>query len=240
MPATGDGAAAPAGQRRHVTAPRHLHQHRCSGLERRAGGPQRDRRQARGAGRRVAFLGVPAVVQGHHPRGTGANHRPRRHHVVRPPAAHQRVGFGGSGVAADQRGAPRLMRAQHRHLAGMRIRRPRLDQGVVGVGPDHDQPQVAQRSEHRAAGADHQSRAAAQRRQPAPVAGGRPQAGRECHHAVFVDPGRRGLPQRVQVALVGHDRQRRAPRTDGLRRGLGESVRPRLARQHLPDGAGGT
>ncbi len=156
-----------------------------------------------------------------------------------PAAAHQRVGLGGTPVAADQCRAPGLMGAQHRHLAGVRVGRPRLGQAVVGVGPHHDQPEIAQRREHRAARADHQPGGTAQRRQPAPVPGRRPQAGRQGHHAALVDPRRRGLPQRVQVALVRNDRQHRAAGPHGVRGGLGEAVRPRLARQRLPDGAGG-
>ncbi|COY26873.1 Uncharacterised protein [Mycobacterium tuberculosis] len=140
------------------------------------------------------------------------------------------MGLGRAGVAADQRCAPRLMRPQHRHLTGVRIGCPRLSQGVVGVGPDHDQAQLAQRREHRAAGANHQPRAAPQRGQPAPIACLRAQAGRQCYHTVLIDEGRRGLPQGVQIPLIGHDRQYRAPGTYGLRGSLGESVRPQLAR----------
>ena len=174
MPAAGYRAAAPAGQRRDVTPPRHLHQHRRPGLQRRAGGAQRDRRQARGAGRRIARLGVSTVIERDHPWAAGAHHRTCGDDVVRPSAAHQRVRFGGTGVTADQRRAPHLMGAQHRHLPGVRIRRPRLGQRVVAVVPHHDQPQIAHRREHRAAGADHQPCAAAQCGQPAPVARGRP------------------------------------------------------------------
>ncbi len=239
VPATGDGAATPTGEGGDISAPRHLDQHRRAGLQRRAGGAQRDGRNARGARRRVALVGVAGVVEGDHPRGAGPHHRPCRDDVVRPSAAHQRLGLGGAGVATDQRRAAGLMRAQHRHLTGVRIRRTRLGQAVVGVGPDHDQPQVAQRREHRAAGADHQPRAAPQRRKPAPVARGRPQARRQRDHAAFVDQRGRGPPQRVQVSLIGHDRQRRPSRADGLGGGLGESVRPRITRQRLPDGAGG-
>ncbi|CAG6894583.1 hypothetical protein PICSAR11_02330 [Mycobacterium avium subsp. paratuberculosis] len=158
---------------------------------------------------------------------------------MRPAAAHQRLGLRGPRVTADQRRAAGLVRAQHRHLAGVRIGRPRLGQAVVGVGPHHHQAQVAQRREHRAAGADHHPRAAAQRRQPAPVPGGRAQPGRQGDHAGRVDAARHGVAQRIQVALVGDDRQHRPAGAHGLGGGLGESVGPRLAGQRLPDRPGG-
>ena len=124
------------------------------------------------AGRCARRGRVPARSRCHrarHPRGPGAHHGPRGDQVVRPTAPHQRLRLGGAGIAADQRGAAQLMRPQHRHLAGVRIRRPRLGQAVVAVVPHDHQTKVGDGREHRAAGADDQPRAAAQHRQPAAV-----------------------------------------------------------------------
>ena len=238
VPAAGDRPAASARQRRDVAPPRHLHQDRRLGLQRAAGGTQCDRWQPRGARRRVAFVGVTAVVEGHHPRGPLAHHRPRRNHVVRPAAAHQRLRLGGSGVSPDQCGATHLVGTQHRHLACVRIRGPRLGQRVVAVVPQHDQTEIAHRREHRAASADHQPRAAPQRSQPAPVARGRTQARRQRDHAGLVEQHRRGAQQRLHVALIRNDRQHGATGAHGLGSGLGKPVGPHLAGQRLPHRAG--
>ena len=48
-----------------------------------------------------------------------------------------------------------------------------------------------------------------------------------------------GGVQRVNVALVGQDRQHAATGIHRRRGGLGEAVCPLLPRQGLPDGAGG-
>ena len=187
---------------------------------------------------RVAFLRVAAVIEGGHPRRPGTHHGPGRHQVVRPPAAHQRLRLGGAGIAADQRRAAQLVRAQHRHLAGMRIRRPRLGEAVIAVVPHHHQTQIGDGGEHRAAGPDDQPRAAAQHGQPSAVPLCRAQPGRQRHHPRLVDVANAGVAKRIHVALVGHDGQHAATGVHRHRRGLGEPVGPPLPRQRLPHRAG--
>ncbi len=126
----------------------------------------------------------------HHPRRVRAHHRAGRDQVVGPPAAHQRVRLGGPGVATDHCGAAQLVRPQHRDLAGVRVRRPRLGQRVVAVVPDDHQAQIGDRREHRAAGADDQPGLPAQHRQPAPVPLRGTQPRRQRDHPRVVHTGR--------------------------------------------------
>ena len=84
VPAAGDGAAAAAGQRGHVSPARHLDENGMPGVERRPRGLQGHRRQPGAVCGRVALLGVFAVLQRDHPRRPGPHHRPGRHQVVRP------------------------------------------------------------------------------------------------------------------------------------------------------------
>ena len=177
MPAACDGAASGTRQRRHITPSGHLDQNRRTTVQRGAGRPQRQRRQSRRPGRRITFLLVTAVVECHHSGRVRSHHRPGSHNVVRPPGAHQRVRLRGAGIPPDQRRATGLVGAQHRYLASVRVGRAWLCQAVVAIGPHHDQSQIGERSEHRAAGADYQSGGAAQRGEPAPVAHRRSQPG---------------------------------------------------------------
>ena len=170
----------------------------------------------------------------------GPHHRPRRHQIVRPAAAHQRLRLGGAGVAADQRRAAQLMGAQHRHLAGVRIGRPGLGERVVAVVPHHHQAEVGDGREHRAAGADDQPGAAAQHRQPAAVALCGAEPGRQGH-----DPRLRRRSRMAAACIASTSRwsgtidQRAAAGVRRHRGGLGEPVGPRLPRQRLPDRARG-
>ena len=96
------------------------------------------------------------------------------------------------------------------HLAGVRVRRPRLGVQVVAVVPDHHQPEVGDRREHRRPGADHHRHLAA--------AGGEERAGtarpaRAPRDSATCRPGPSTAVERgvepVEVAGVGHDRRRR-------------------------------
>ena len=240
MPAPRDGAAARTRQRGHIAAARHLHQHRRAGLQRGARGPQRHRRQPGGARGRVALLRVAAVLERDDARRAGPHHRTRRHQIVRPAAAHQRLRLGGARVAADQRRAAQLVRAQHRHLAGVRVRRARLGQRVVAVVPHHHQTEIGDGREHRAAGADDQpcvARAAPTASGGSAAAGPRPADSAD--HSRLVDVPDGGRLQHVDVALIGHDGQHAAAGVHRHRRGLGKPVGPVLAGQRLPHRARG-
>ena len=109
-----------------------------------------------------------------------------------PPTGNQRLCFGSPGVSADEGAAPQLVRAQHSHLAGVRIGRARFGEAVVAVIPDDHETKLVHWSEHRTAGSDHQPGLPPQYRQPPPVPGRRSQSGRQCHHCGFIDQSRCG------------------------------------------------
>ena len=182
----------------------------------------------------VAFLGVGAVLERDHPGGVRTYRPARRGQVVRPPATHQRVGFGGARVAADHRRTAQLVGPQHRHLTGVRIRGSGFDQGVVTVVPDQHQSEIGDGREGGAARPDHQPRLTAQRAQPAPVPLGRPKSGRQGDHPSVRNQRRRGRLQLVDVALVGNHGQHTPARCDRRRGDFGQPLRPRLPRQRLP------
>ncbi len=212
MPATGDRAAAPTGQRGNVAPSRHLDEDGATGVKRGARGLQRHRRQPCAVRRRIAFLGESAVLQCDHPRCLRPHNGSGRHQIVRPPAAHHRLRLGSAGVSADHCGTAQLVCPQHSHFAGVRIRRARLGESVVAVVPHQHQPEVGDRSEYGAARSDDHARRTAQHRQPAAVSLRGTEAGRQRHHPAFVDESDDGVAQRVYVALVGHDRQHPATR----------------------------
>ena len=140
VPAPGDGAALPAGQRRDVAAPRHLHQHGMSGLQRRARRVERHRRQPRGVRGGVAFLGEAAVVERDHPRRARPHHRPGGHQIVRP------AGCATSACASAVRAYPPII-AAHRSWCARSIATSRAcgygargsARRVVAVVPHHHQ-----------------------------------------------------------------------------------------------------
>ncbi len=152
--AAGRLAAGLAGQPRHVAAARHLHQHRAA-LERRLRGLPRHVRQP---GRR----GPPR-------RGRGRSSEPE----ARTRGASRRTSARGATTSRaqpvrDEAWAPRPSArstrarepapvergAQGEHLAGVPVRRVRLGEAVVAVVPQHDEPEVGDRGEHRGTGAD--------------------------------------------------------------------------------------
>jgi hypothetical protein len=148
---------------------------------------------------------------------------------------HQQLRLRGPGEPGHQQGRARAVRAQHQHVAHVRVGRAGLGVQVVAVVPDGEQSQPRHRGEHRRAGADDHRHLPPTHRQPAPVAFGRTEIGTQRHHRVGPDPLRAGGQQGLDVALVGYDEQRAAPGHDRRRRGLGEPLRPRLPRQRLPD-----
>ena len=159
---------------------------------------------------------------------------------MRPPARHQRLRLRRSGVSGDEARAPQLVRAQHRHLAGVGVRSPGFGEGVVAVVPHHHQPEIGDRGEHRAAGADDEPGLPPQDGEPPTVPLGGAEPGGQRDHGAVVDVPDRGRVQRVDVALVGHDGQRRTAGPDDDRGGLRQPVGPLLPRECLPHRAGRT
>ena len=139
--------------------------------QRRPRGPQRHRRQPRGARGRVALLGVAAVVERDHPGRAGPHHRPGGHQVVGPAAARpapapRRCGRSRRSSRRSAIGGPAASRPRGRAgtapavRPGCRRRRPR-------PSPDRGRSTGA----NTALRVPMTSRAcAAQHRQPAPVA----------------------------------------------------------------------
>jgi hypothetical protein len=148
---------------------------------------------------------------------------------VCPTIGDQCLRLGRAGVAADHCGATQLVGAQHRHLTGVRVGRPRFGETVVPVVPHHHQSEPVDRCEHRAAGADDHPRLATQHRQPAPVSRRRPEAGGQGDHCRGVDPRRDRLPQRVDIALIRHDGQHTVATAHRRGRRLGQAVAPAVA-----------
>ena len=154
--AAGRRAAALAGQGRGVAGARGLHQHRA-----RAAAPSRiaswtslghPGRRGRAASRSRSRSVAPATRD----RDALAQHRraARRARAAQP----VRRRYSASTLRAKPpTSAARLLAlgAQQQHLAGVRVRRPRLGVQVVAVVPDRHQPEVVDRRERGGAGADH-------------------------------------------------------------------------------------
>ncbi len=236
VPAPRHRAAAGAGQRRDVSAPRDLH-------ERPDARPPARRARCAVPSTAAARCGLPGRVPGRRrcrpgpppARSVVAHHRAGRDKVMGPPAAHQRVRLGCPGIAADDCGTAQLVCPQHGHLAGMRIRRARLGQVVVTVVPDDDQAEIRDGREYRAAGADHQPGLTAQHLQPA-----RGSAARAPALPTARPPAIRRLLEcrrvhGVHISLIGHHDQGTAPGSSRWpprpRRG---AVGPLLTGQGLP------
>ena len=167
-----------------------------------------------------------------------AEHRPGRGERLRPAAGHQAGRLGGPGEAADERGRAGAVRAERQHLAGVRVRRPRLGVQVVAVVPDHDQAELGDRREHRGPGARDDPDLAAPHRQPAAVPlrpGPRPAAS-VTWPARAEQAGQRGVHQ-VQVPGVRHHDQHAPARCADRAGRPGDLLRPVRPGQRGPDGA---
>ena len=193
-------AAVLAGGARDVAGPRHLHEHGAL-LQRLAGGPQRERRDPRGAGGGVAQV---VVAGDHHPGAALAHERPDGLDRARPAGLDQPLRLDRARRRAQQRGGAGLLGAHPEHVAGVRVRSARLVVQVVAVVPADDEAEVGDGRERRGPGADHDPRAAAQHREEGGVARGRTEVGGE--------PDRGGRSR-------GRRPRRRSPRRRGRRRG---------------------
>jgi hypothetical protein len=239
VPAPRRLAARPAGQERDVAAAGHLHEHRPARLQRRAGGGERDVRHAGGAGVGVAGQLGPAVAGRDDPRHGRPHGRPVGDDLPRPARLHEQLASAVRAYPPTSSAGPGGVRAQHQHVADVRVGRARLGVAVVAVVPHREQAGVGDRGERGGARADDHADLPAAHGQPAPVPLGRAEVGRQRDHPVRPDARRARRPEGVEVALVGHDEQRPAP---GARRGgggVGQPGRPVLAGQRLPDGVRG-
>ena len=232
--AAGRGAAAGAGQRRHVPAARHLHQHRRTRGERAAGGLVRQRRQPGRPGGRVAGQ-LEVVPERLHPGRGGTEGGAVGGQLVRPAGLHQQGGLGGAGMTGDDRRAVVEPRALHQHVPRVRVRRQRFGVDVVAVVPDDHHAEVADRREHRRPGAeDHLGRA---------PRGGQELAVALLRGVVGAQHGERVLRQQpagggrdaVEVLAVRDDDQRAPPSGEGRPAQLHQPGGPVLARQRRPD-----
>ena len=176
--APGLGAAAAAGDRGQVAAPRHLDEDRAAGLERGAGGAEREAGQP-GRGRRLVPAELPVVGGGPHPGGGGAQRGPVGGQVPGPAGLDELGELGGAGEPADEGGGAGPVGAQREHLPGVRVRGARLGVQVVAVVPQHHQAQVLDRGEHGRAGARDDPRLAPAGPEPAAVPFGRAEIGRQ-------------------------------------------------------------
>ena len=162
--AAGRRAAALAGQRRGVSAPRRLDEDRARARAR----PRRRRdtclgiRVARASGSRSSSRSVAPAID----TVTARRGAPR---AVRAISCAQPVASSCS--ASTLRAKPPTsgggvleLRPGQQDLAGMRVRRARLGVQVVAVVPDRHQPEVVHRRERRGPGADHDPPGAARRR----------------------------------------------------------------------------
>ena len=228
--AAGRGAVAGAGQGGDVAAPWHLDQHRGACRQGRAGGGERGGRQPGRPGERVAG----EVVVGHalDARRDGPDHRPLGLERPGPAGGDEQLPLGGPDVPADQGGRAGQVRAQHEDVARGAVRRARLGVQVVAVVPHDDQAEVGHGRPGGRPGPDRDPHPAAPHGQPAPVALGRPEVGREDDVGHVAERG--GDPG--DVARVGQHHHR-PPATGGAGgdggRDLGRPVRPG---QRGPDG----
>ena len=232
VPAPRGRAALPARQRRHVASPGHLNQHRQVRAQRLARRLERDGGQP-GTRSSIAFERDVAVAGRVDPGRALAHDRPRRDEIVCPPGLDERLRLGGAREPARDERRPRLVHPQQRHLPRVRVGGAGFGVGVVAVVPDRDQPEIGDRREHGAAGADDHPRGAAQHREPAPVPRGRAEPRRKPDRRVPDQIRTRGQHP-VEIALVRDDEQRpRSPRR-GDRREFGKPPSPVLPRQCLP------
>ena len=222
------GAVAHAGQRGHVPAPGHLHQHRGAGLEGCAGGAPGKAGQPGGCGGRVAGL-LDLVTGDHDSRRGRAQRAAVGGDLVRPAGFDKLLGFGRPREAAEQQRAVGQRGPQDEHVAGVRVGRARLVVQVVAVVPDGQQAEVGDRRVGGGARADDRSDRAALDRQPPAVPLGRPEVGRQ--RDVPARPERGGDARRRDGRDRGRPGQRRSrrgrprPQSGSLRRAGPASLR---------------
>ena len=235
-PATGGLAAAGARHGGQVAAARDLHEHRGAGAERGPRGLEGHRGHARRAGGGVAEQLAVVLADRGHAGPALADRRPVGDDVVRPAAGDEQGRLGGAGEPGDQQRRAVAVRAGHGDVAGVRVGRAGLGEGVVAVVPHRDEPGLGHRGEGGGAGADDDAHVPAGDREPAAVALGGAEVGGEGDDGVRARDRLAGGLDAVEVAAVGHHEHRAAPGRGRRGGGLGEAGGPVLARQGLPDG----
>ena len=237
VPAARRRPAVGARQRRQVAAAGHLDQHRPAGERVPGRAPGQARQPGRAGGRVGGLLGV--VTGDQDPWRRAAQHRAGGPHRAGPAGADQLGGFRRTGEAPHEQAAALPQRAQAEHLAYVRVGSVRLGVQVVPVVPDDHQPEVLHGREHRGAGADHRAGRPAAHREPAPVALGRAEVGRQHDMAVAAEARGQGVVDAGHVTPVGEHHQRPAPAGQGGGHRERHRVRPVGTRQGGPDGARG-
>ena len=215
-------------KRRHVAATWHLDENGATRLQRVVRRSQRNAGQPRGERPGVSLL-LDVVAGGRDPRCRGPHGRAIGDDLVRPAGFDQQGGLGRAGESADQQRRATERRAQDEHVARVRIGGPRLGVQVVAVVPDREQADVGDRGERRGPGADDRPDVTPAHREPAPVAFGRPEIGRESYVATGAEHVGQRRVQAGEVAMIRDDDDR--PPTGcqcGVRR-LGQSQSPLLA-----------
>ena len=184
------------------------------------------------AGSRASCGSSPAGVHRRRARPQPAHGRRRS---PSPSRCQQQLRLGGAREPADQHRRVLPLRAGEQHLPGVRVRRARLGVQIVAVVPDRHQAEVRRPGRtpppgcrRRPATCPRRARRNRRYRSAGPERGGQRDvpAGAEQRGQGGVQP--------VQVAGVGHDRHRAPPAVQRRGDGLGEPVRPLLARQRRP------
>ena len=165
--APGLNAAAAAGDRGEVAAPRHLDENGTR-LQPRPRDPQRQAGEPC-QGRRLVPGDLPVVGGRPHPRRGGAHRDAVGGQVPGPAGRDELRQFGCAGEPADEGAGAGQVGAECEHLPGVRVGGARLLVQVVAVIPEHHEAQVLYRGEHGRAGARDDQRLAAPDREPAAV-----------------------------------------------------------------------
>ena len=233
--AAGRSPAVLAGDSGHIAPPRHLDQDRAVGQP----GARHAQRQARhpgGPGRLVpGELGVGARRP--HLWRAAADGRAVGGDGGRPAGADQPGRLGGAGEPADQRPRAGPVRPQREDLPRVGIGGTRLGVQVVPVVPDDDQAEVADRGEHGGPGTGHHPYRPAGHGQPAPVALGGPEPGRETGVPARPEHAGQRAVDEAQVPGVRHHDERAPPGRPGRRCCNRDLLRPERPGQRRPDRA---
>ena len=192
----------------------------------RAAAPSGRRRRARARSRRPA-----ACTRGAALRSTARSPI----ELVRPAGLDQQGGLGGAGACPRRRRRSCPARPAGRGRPGRadtaRARRVQ----VVAVVPDHHQPEVADRGEHRRPRAQHDLGGAPRRGEELPVALLRGVVGAQHREGVLGQQPRRRGGEPVEVLAVGDDDERAPPSGQRGPAQLDQPGGPVLARQRRPD-----
>ena len=169
-------------------------------------------------------------------RASGVRRRAPRRPTGPSRSATSAARLGRAGQAADHEAGALLRAAQREDVPDVRVGRARLGVQVVAVVPDDDEPEVADRGEHRGPGADHRAHLAAPDREPAAVALGRPgSADRTTCRSGAEQAGQRGVDAGDVAVRRGRRRARLGRRPARCATRPGDLLRPAGTGQRRPD-----